>query len=200
MLQPVDKFLKQKIASSIPEGSQPEEIVEAIYEIARVERGVAAEGNLLGFPDRSRWKTEKVLDWLLNNYLPNKTSSQLYEQYWMQSDRQIEFVLSKQGMDWLLMSIPSFKSQSCACSASWLDFCFSTLNLSHNQKKWEAFQAVIRECGWIFTHEKTCFICDRPIKLSFDEENQLHSEEEAAIQFADGFSVHVHHGVASIET
>lgn len=98
-------------------------------------------------------------------------------------------------MAFLLTAIPSFQNQYASCNASWLDFCFSTLKLSYNRKKWEAYQAVNLECGWIFIHKKTCFICDRPIKLCFDEENRLHSDSEAAIQFADGFNIWVNHGV-----
>lgn len=37
-------------------------------------------------------------------------------------------------------------------------------------------------------------MCDRPTQLSFDSRNQLHAEGEPAVQFADGFSVYVHHG------
>ncbi|NJK51736.1 MAG: hypothetical protein HC936_01235 [Leptolyngbyaceae cyanobacterium SU_3_3] len=192
-----DEFLKQRITNLIPSESSLEEIIETIYQAVRDARGLAAEDQLSGFPDRSTWSPKAVLDMLINVYLPNEAKSQFYDNSWIQSDRQIESTLAKQGMNWLLIAVPRFHCQSCACTASWLDFCFSTLNLSHNQKKWQAFQAVLRECGWVITHEKTCFVCDRPIKISFDEERRLHGDTEAAVQFADGFSIWVDHGLAS---
>jgi hypothetical protein len=39
-------------------------------------------------------------------------------------------------------------------------------------------------------------ICDRPIKLSLDDENRLHAEGEPAIQFADGYTLYSYHGVS----
>ncbi|BDA70542.1 hypothetical protein RIVM261_073960 [Rivularia sp. IAM M-261] len=45
---------------------------------------------------------------------------------------------------------------------------------------------MVTECGLIFPFERTCFICGRPIKLSLDNQNRLHAEGEAAVEFADG--------------
>lgn len=151
---------------------------------------------MLGLPDRLIWSPKEILDTLKYNYLPRQIESKLYDRFWVESDKQIDSALSKQGMNFLIIAIPNFKNQSASCNASWLDFCYSNLKLPHNQKKWKVYQAVVRECGWIFFHQKTCFICDRPIKLCFDEENRLHSDSEAAIQFADGFNIWVNHGVA----
>ena len=75
------------------------------------------------------------------------------------------------------------------------DFCISVLNCVHEQRQWPAFQSLVSECGGIFLHEKTCLVCDRPIKFSFDSENRLHAEGEPAIQFADGYSLYSYHGV-----
>ncbi|MEH1839447.1 MAG: DUF6745 domain-containing protein [Nostoc sp.] len=41
---------------------------------------------------------------------------------------------------------------------------------------------------------KVCIVCDRPCKLSFDEENMLHAEGEPALQFPDDYSVYACHG------
>ena len=75
------------------------------------------------------------------------------------------------------------------------DFCISVLNCSHDALRWEAFQAVTQSCGWILPLEKIVIVCDRPIKLSFDENYQLHAQAEPAIQFADGYSLYSHHGI-----
>ena len=56
-------------------------------------------------------------------------------------------------------------------------------------------QALIINCGWIYPFEKTCIVCERPIKLSFDSQDRLHAEGKLAIQFADGWGLYSYHGV-----
>ncbi|MCL1474818.1 hypothetical protein LAY57_29765 [Argonema antarcticum A004/B2] len=56
-------------------------------------------------------------------------------------------------------------------------------------------QLLVKNCGWIINFENTCFVCDRPIKLSFDSQNILHAEGEPAIEYADGYSLYCYHGV-----
>ncbi|HEY9851993.1 MAG TPA: hypothetical protein V6D28_21140 [Leptolyngbyaceae cyanobacterium] len=82
-----------------------------------------------------------------------------------------------------------------AVYASAFDYCISVLNCEYSPDKWEVLQSVARECGWIFPWKKTCFVCDRPSKLSFDNERRLHAEGTPAIEFTDGFSVYAYHGV-----
>jgi hypothetical protein len=77
-----------------------------------------------------------------------------------------------------------------ACKASVYNFCISVLNCAVDLEKWEVFQVVVKDCGWIYPCEKICIVCDRPIKVSFDNEQPLHAEGEPIIQFADGFSVY----------
>ncbi len=75
------------------------------------------------------------------------------------------------------------------------DFCISSLNCDRDPEKWEVFQLLTQSCGWILPLENTCLVCDRPIKLSFDEDYRLHAEGEPALQFADGYSLYSFHGV-----
>lgn len=75
-----------------------------------------------------------------------------------------------------------------------IDFCISVLDLHHDQKKWKVHQELIQFCGFVFQFEKVCLACDRPCKLSFDQDNLLHAEGEPALQFADGYSVYASHG------
>lgn len=89
----------------------------------------------------------------------------------------------------------SIRPEIWACDASLLDFCFSVLNCPYAQEKWELLQALIRNCGWIYPFEKTCIICERPIKLFFDSQDRLHAEGKLAIQFADGWGLYSYHGV-----
>ncbi|MEL7246738.1 MAG: DUF6745 domain-containing protein, partial [Cyanobacteria bacterium J06573_2] len=58
---------------------------------------------------------------------------------------------------------------------------------------------LIQHCGFIFQFEKVCICCNRPSKLSFDTQNQLHGEGEPAMKFRDGFSVYACHGEHSSE-
>lgn len=73
-----------------------------------------------------------------------------------------------------------------AFTAALIDFCITELNCHHDEEKWAALKSLVTECGFIFPFEKTCFICERPIKLSLDNQNRLHGEGEAAVEFADG--------------
>lgn len=92
----------------------------------------------------------------------------------------------------LARDIPTPKIMRC----SRLDFCISVLNCTFNfQKEWEVLQSLVKNCSWLFPLETICYVCDRPIKLSFDSEQRLHAEGEPAIQFADGYSLYFSHGV-----
>lgn len=74
------------------------------------------------------------------------------------------------------------------------DFCISVLKLQHDRQKWQVWQELMQQCGFIFQFEKVCIACDRPCKLSFDRKNLLHAEGEPAMQFADGYSIYACHG------
>jgi hypothetical protein len=87
------------------------------------------------------------------------------------------------------------QSELWASYGGWLDFCISVLNGAHDPIKWEVFQSLVSNCGWILPFEKTCLVCARPIQLAFDSEHLLHAEGEYAILFADGYSLYFNHGV-----
>src|ERR687885_984531 len=59
----------------------------------------------------------------------------------------------------------------------------------------ESMKQLLAECGWIFMFRNVCYVCSRPTKLSLDSEYRLHAEGEAAIAFADGYSLYFHLGV-----
>ncbi len=81
------------------------------------------------------------------------------------------------------------------CGGAWFDFCISILNSLHHPQKWKVFQVLVKYCGWVFFFEKIAIVCDRPTKLSFDNEGRLHAEAKPALQFADGYSLYSYHGV-----
>ncbi|WP_225977437.1 DUF6745 domain-containing protein [Nostoc sp. CENA543] len=98
-------------------------------------------------------------------------------------------------IDILYLTQPLTRTADWAIWGCMLDFCISVLGLHHDKKKWRVFQDLIQYCGLISKFEKVCIVCDRPCKLSFNQDNILHAEGEAAIQFPDGYSIYVHHGV-----
>jgi hypothetical protein len=88
------------------------------------------------------------------------------------------------------------KDGVCLCIASQLDFCISVLNLEYEPGYWEAYNLLMSQGGYVFAFDKMCVVCDRPTKLSIDNEERLHAEGESAIEFADGFyRKYVYHGV-----
>ena len=184
---PGSTFLEQKINSLIPQDMSIEEKVESLYQT--IQSNFQTTDRQVKLPDRNIFKPKVILDTLINNDLPYRATSQLYDDFWKQSDRKIESFLSQQDASWVFSTTPVYKNQSLACTASWLDFCFSTLKLSYSEKQWQAFQNIVRECGWIFTYDKVCYVCDRLNRLIFDDNNISYSETEAVIQFTDGFQI-----------
>ncbi|MBC1240295.1 hypothetical protein GNE10_24725 [Nostoc sp. 2RC] len=75
------------------------------------------------------------------------------------------------------------------------DFYFKVLNFDYDVEKFQHYQSLITECGWIFAFEKVAIICDRPLHLRFDNQNRLHAEGKPAIEFIDGYSLYSYHGV-----
>ena len=92
-------------------------------------------------------------------------------------------------------TVESIKPEVWSHYGGWFDFCISVLSCEHDQRKWEAYQSLVKDCGWIFPFENVCVVCDRPVKLSVDSEQRLHAEGEPALQYADGYSLYAYHGV-----
>jgi hypothetical protein len=89
-----------------------------------------------------------------------------------------------------------------AADCKWLDFCISVLECEHEfEKEWKLLQSIVENCNWLFAYreflnyQNLVIIIDRPTKLLFDNQNNLHAEGEPAIQFADGYSLYAYHGV-----
>ena len=68
-----------------------------------------------------------------------------------------------------------------------LDFCISVLHCDIDGELWEVFKSLLTECGWIFPWEETCFICDRPIEISFGGYIRRERKLELAVKFSDGY-------------
>ncbi|MGE5658167.1 MAG: DUF6745 domain-containing protein [Actinomycetota bacterium] len=133
----------------------------------------------------------------LYNPLYNQLMSQLYILLMSELYSQFNHKLVGQFYSFLRIQFDDncVVSELSNCHGSWVDFCISALNLECDYDKWAVFQSLAKDCGWIYPFDQICFVCDRPVKLSFDEQQRLHAEGEPAVQFADGFSIYAYHGV-----
>ncbi len=77
---------------------------------------------------------------------------------------------------------------------SFTDFCISELKYKIDPLG-KAYLELRENCEDIFGLPKVCLIGDRPRKLSFNSQNQLHSEGSPAIEYRDGFSIYAYRGV-----
>jgi hypothetical protein len=141
--------------------------------------------------------------------LSSQLSSQLQSQLWLQLRCQLWDELWSRLWSKLWLQLSSQMGgpllgppDTCiqpglwAASASLYDFCISVLSCQAQPQIWEVFQSIVKHCGWIYPYEKIALVCDRPIKLAFDREQRLHAQGEAAMQFADSYSLYSYHGVA----
>ncbi|HAX79294.1 MAG TPA: hypothetical protein DCY88_26590 [Cyanobacteria bacterium UBA11372] len=120
----------------------------------------------------------------LCNELCNGLNRQLNSQLHSHLKSQIEWDLNSY---FYLTQLPGY--------GSLFDFCISVLGCAYHPNQWQILQSLLFDCGWIFPFQKTCYVCDRPRILSFDNQQRLHAEGEPAIQYANGFSVYAYHGV-----
>lgn len=155
---------------------------------------------------------EKQLESSLGNYLLNKLGCDTYYQskfeppndfellYWYlihRLENELGVRFNYYDHDINPYNIDPILPQVWVAQASWLDFCISEGQYDFGFQRQESiFLSLIKYCGWIFPFENICIVCDRPIKLSFDNQNRLHAEEgEPAIRYADGYSLYSYHGV-----
>jgi hypothetical protein len=81
---------------------------------------------------------------------------------------------------------------------SQLDF-YTDNGYTANHQDYQLIQDIANNCGWIIPFERVCILCDKPILLQFDEQEQLHGDGAPAIQWADGESYYYHHGTEIFE-
>jgi hypothetical protein len=88
--------------------------------------------------------------------------------------------------------------------AEWLSFYdfFARIGLKHQTEKLAGLWELGRSAGWAFPHEKICWVSERPSTLALEPlpdrgefANRLHREDGPALQYPDGWSLHVWHGV-----
>jgi hypothetical protein len=84
--------------------------------------------------------------------------------------------------------------ESLIAGGSYFDFCANQLNLPDFKEEVSILQSFVTSCGWTFFFEKICIVSDRPLVISFDEDNLLHGESKAAVKYPDGYPVFATHG------
>ncbi|WP_017721028.1 DUF6745 domain-containing protein [Kamptonema formosum] len=140
--------------------------------------------NLEGELSSERWDVWEQLSHRLWQQLGGEFNSHL--------SAELNCRLKKQLSDVLIECV---QPEVWACDGSWLDFSVSVLNGALNERKWQAYQALVQSCGWIFPYEMICLVCNRPRQIRFDSQQRLHAEGEPAIEFDDGFCIWAYHGV-----
>jgi hypothetical protein len=75
-----------------------------------------------------------------------------------------------------------------------LDYCISVLHCVPDERLWHLLTEFVTDLGWTFFFQDFCFACNRPHVILLDAQNKPHSENEAAIQFLDGFEIFAEHG------
>jgi hypothetical protein len=140
------------------------------------------------------------IDQFLRSKLIDREGEKLHEAIWdfledwlMEELRQNKRISSDAFIDFANNFIDS--------DSEWLvyprlfDFYINELKYSHDSKEWNIYEKVLTECGsWFLPSNRHWIICDRPKKLLFDQENNLHAEGEPAIEYSDGFALYVEHG------
>ncbi|MGB3649948.1 MAG: DUF6745 domain-containing protein [Rivularia sp. (in: cyanobacteria)] len=136
----------------------------------------------------------------LGDELEDEVGSRIYETIWNFLEKwffeqlKIELKDNKELLRYVRNNFLDSDSEW-ALYAGLFDFCFNELNRQHDEEDWKHYLEMVRECGWWFLPTTFYYvICDRPIKVLLDENEQLHAEGETAIQYSDGFGLYANHG------
>ena len=148
---------------------------------------------LLGFGD-NLWENFGQSAW---QQIGEPIVNEINKQPWIQ---ELEATLKELSLPWLYISNGFGLASSLLTGLEsnfipLIDYCVEVLDCQHNSEKLLAMNSVIKNCGLVFFFERTCLVCDRPNKISFDEQYRLHAEGEAAIAYNDGYCVYAYHGV-----
>lgn len=107
----------------------------------------------------------------------------ILSQYWSYEAR-----ISNNARYPTVLLLPTYLQQM-----SQLDF-YTELGYTINHEDYKLIQEVANSCGWIIPFERVCILCDRPILLQFDQQQQLHGDGAPAIQWSDGTCYYYYHG------
>ena len=62
-------------------------------------------------------------------------------------------------------------------------------------KKLALMSDLAKSCCWFWCYENYCFVSDRPIKYSFNDNKKMHCADGPAIKFIDGWELYYWNGV-----
>lgn len=62
------------------------------------------------------------------------------------------------------------------------------------KREFEAYKRYADTCGIMYPFKEKAYVCDRPSKISFDENKVLHREDGPALEFRDGEGLYRWHG------
>jgi hypothetical protein len=79
--------------------------------------------------------------------------------------------------------------------AGWLSFYDLFIQIGINLDKMKPLIEAAKVCGWFWPFDVLCVATNKPTKLHVDDRNRLHSIDEAAIDYGDGFAIYSVHGV-----
>jgi hypothetical protein len=85
-------------------------------------------------------------------------------------------------------------SQSDAHWLAMYDFFADVLGLKQETEPLRGMWEIAQAANWWLPCADACFICERP-KVYLDERQRLHRDDGAAVEYPDGWSVYVWHGV-----
>ena len=82
--------------------------------------------------------------------------------------------------------------------ANWLafyDFFKEVCGLDEETQKLSGLWKVSKNAGWFLPHENICWVSERQSELRRDEQGRLHSDQEMAIKYPDGWGIYALDGV-----
>ena len=92
-------------------------------------------------------------------------------------------------VDLLYFTRSIFRPLSLVSDICRLDFCISCLNLQYDNNKWQVLQDLVLHSGLMFTFEKVCLVCDRPLKMVYSGNDFLRIDNEIEITYPGGYKI-----------
>ena len=145
--------------------------------------------NYISFP---LWQTQKQLNSLFSD--KSQTDSKMNQMY------NVLFTGNFDKKDRAKYQLPNVEVSSTVINvivpsvmadfAYYIDYFYSVLNCDRDETKWNIFYNLITNCGWIFSYKKTAIVCQNPIRINLDHDNNLNRQNEAIIEFNDGFKIY----------
>ena len=69
------------------------------------------------------------------------------------------------------------------------------IHKKHNNKAWNILKNLIQECPFLIPLSEVCIVINRPVLVHLDNELLPHAQNQAAIRFADDFTIYCYHGI-----